>query len=275
MSTDQPANGIAANIENGTVSLGMLDNTYSPTVIEFVGELGLDFVWLDFEHGGPDPWDGPTVENLLRAAERSGIEPLVRLPASKPTLVRKALDLGVRTVLLPRVETAEEVRTAVTSGRFQYDGGAGDRGLAAPRARRWGLADDYIETADAESLVAVTIETRAAVENIDAILDVPELGFVFIGPFDLSVSLGHPGDIDHPEVLAAVETVRSSAVTAGVPVGGIGYDIEDAMEKAQNGYDLLHLGSTTGAVKTAVDGWLDAFDVDRAISDPASQEERF
>jgi len=275
MPTGQPTNGIAANFEDDTVSLGMLDNTYSPTVVEFVGELGLDFVWLDFEHGGPDPWDGPTVENLLRAAERTGIEPLVRLPATEPALVRKAMDLGVKTVLLPRVDTAEEVRAAVKSGHFAYDGANGDRGLAGPRARRWGLAEAYVERADAESLVAVTIETAEAVENIDAILDVPELGFVFIGPFDLSVSLGHPGDIDHPEVLAAVETVRSSAVTAGVPVGGIGYDIEDAMEKAQNGYDLLHLGSTTGAVKTAVDGWLDAFDVDRAISDPASQEERF
>ncbi|ELZ57677.1 MULTISPECIES: HpcH/HpaI aldolase family protein [Halorubrum] len=238
----------------------MLDNAYSPTLVELYGELGVDFVWLDFEHGGPDPWDAGTVENLLRAAERTGVELLVRLPDSDPALVRKALDLGVRNVFLPRVEDAAEVREAVASARFRYDDGPGDRGLAAPRARRWGLADDYVATEDAETMVGTTIETAAAVENLDAILDVPELGFVFIGPFDLSVSLGHPGEIDHPEVEEAVETVRSKAVEAGVPVGGLAFDTDDAAAKAADGYRILNLGSTAGALQKAVSGWLDGYD---------------
>ena len=103
MADRQRANGLAATIDAGGVALGMLDNTYSPTVVEFCGELGLDFVWLDLEHGGPDPWDAGAIENLLRAAERTDIEPLVRLPDTDPTPVRRALDLGVRNVFLPRV----------------------------------------------------------------------------------------------------------------------------------------------------------------------------
>jgi 2-dehydro-3-deoxyglucarate aldolase len=130
MADRQRANGLAATIDAGGVALGMLDNTYSPTVVEFCGELGLDFVWLDLEHGGPDPWDAGAIENLLRAAERTDIEPLVRLPDTDPTLVRKALDLGVRNVFLPRVKTTAEVREAVRSARFDYDGEPGDRGLA-------------------------------------------------------------------------------------------------------------------------------------------------
>jgi len=264
MAEPLPTNGLRKTVDSGGVALGVLDNTYSPTLVEFYGDLGVDFVWLDFEHGGPDPWDAATVENLLRAADGTGTELLVRLPDTSPTLVRKALDLGVKNVFLPRVETADEVREAVKSGRFRYDGDPGDRGLAAPRARRWGLGENYIEASDEETLVGTTIETKEAVENIDAILDVPELGFVFIGPFDLSVSLGHPGEVDHPEVQDAVETVRSAAVEAGVTVGGLGFGMDDVNEKAESGYQILHVGSTTGAVQNAVRGWLEEFDGERS-----------
>ena len=263
MSNSQPSNDLRTQMEAGDVALGVLDSTYSPTLVEMYGELGLDFVWLDFEHGGPDPWDGPTVENLLRAGERTGIELLVRLPDTDPTLVRKALDIGVRTLFLPRVETAEEVRAAVKSARFEYDGDAGDRGLAAPRARRWGLGDEYVESEDSETMVGTTIETQAAVENIDEILAVPDLGFVFIGPFDLSVGLGHPGELDHPDVEEAVETVRSAAVDADVPVGGLGFGMDDVNQKVADGYQMLNLGSTTGALQQAVRDWLEAYERDR------------
>ncbi|EMA65553.1 HpcH/HpaI aldolase family protein [Halorubrum kocurii] len=264
MTDSRPANDLSATLGDGDVALGVLDNAYSPTLVELYGELGVDFVWLDFEHGGPDPWDATQLENLLRAAERTGVELLVRLPDTDPTLVRKALDLGARNVFLPRVDTAEEVRDAVRSARFRYDGGPGDRGLASPRAARWGLADDYVAAEDRETLVGVTVETAASVENIDDILAVPELGFVFIGPFDLSVSLGRPGEIDHPEVREAVEAVRSKAVEADVPVGGLGFGMDDVNEKAENGYQILNLGSTTGAIEGAVTGWLDAADRDDA-----------
>jgi len=267
MANTHPTNGLATTLDEGDVALGLLDNTYSPTVVEFSGELGLDFVWIDLEHGGPDPWDAGTMEDLLRAGERAGVELLVRLPDTDPTLARKALDLGVRSIFLPRVETAAEVRAAVKSARFRYEDGPGDRGLAAPRARRWGQADEYVETEDRETLVGVTIENEESVENIDEILAVPELGFVFIGPLDLSVSLGHPGEVDHPDVQDAVETIRSSAVDAGVPVGGLGFGMDDVNEKTSNGYQMLNLGSTTGALQQTVNGWFDAYEGDRPASE--------
>ncbi|MDB2243134.1 HpcH/HpaI aldolase family protein, partial [Halorubrum ezzemoulense] len=148
-------------------------------------------------------------------------------------------------------------------GTTRAPDGPGDRGLASPRARRWGLADDYVAGEDRETLVGVTIETAESLADLDAILDVPELGFVFIGPFDLSVALGHPGEIDHPDVQEAVERIRSAAVDAGVPVGGLGFGMDDVNEKAENGYQLINLGSTTGALKGVVDGWFDAVTFDR------------
>ena len=252
--------GLKAALDNEGVALGLLDNTYSPALVEFYGELGLDFIWLDLEHGGPDPWDAPTMENLLRAGELADIELLVRLPDTDPTLVRKALDLGARHVFLPRVETAAEVETAVRSARFQYDGEPGDRGLGAPRARRWGQVPDYVEAEDRETVVGTTIETEAAVENIEDILAVPDLGFVFIGPLDLSVSFGHPNELDHPDVQEAVETVRAAAVDAGVPVGGLGFGMDDVNMKAASGYRILNIGSTTGALGGAISDWLDAYE---------------
>ena len=260
MTASLPANDLISILNDGDVALGVLDNAYSPTLVEYYGELGVDFVWLDFEHGGPDPWHGTRLANLLRAAERTDVELLVRLPDTDPTLVRKALDLGVRNVFLPRVETADEVRSAVRSARFRYDDGPGDRGLASPRASRWGLDDDYVAGEDRETLVGVTVETEASVEDLDEILSVPELGFVFVGPFDLSVSLGHPGEFDHPAVQEAVETIRSKAVDAGVPVGGLGFGMDVVNEKAANGYQILNLGSTTAALEGAVTGWLDDYE---------------
>ena len=263
MATPTRTNALLDRIENDDVALGILDNAYSPTLVEFYGDLGLDFVWIDLEHGGPAPGDGPAVDHLLRAAERTDTELLVRLSDTEPASVRKALDAGVRNVFLPRVDAADTVREAVRAARFEYDGEPGERGLAAPRARRWGLAEDYVASEDRETLVGVTIETEAAVSNIDEILDVPELGFVFVGPLDLSVSLGHPGEFDHPDVQAAVETVRSAAVEADVPVGGLGFGMDDVNTKAANGYQILHVGSTTGALKETISSWMDAYDGER------------
>ncbi|GAA0197195.1 aldolase/citrate lyase family protein [Halobacterium noricense] len=240
--------------------LGIADDTYSPTVVELYGDLGLDFIWIDFEHAGPSPWDATAVEQLLRASELSGTELLVRVPVTEPALVRKALDAGVRNVFLSHVDTAEEVRDIVRAAYFHYDGEPGERGLAVPRASRWGQKDDYVATEDEQVLIGVTIESLEAVKNIDAILDVPNLGFVFVGPFDLSVAVGHPGELDHPDVQDAVETVRSASVDQGVPVANLGFGMDDVNEKARNGYQMLNIGTSLLAIQEIVTEWLNEYD---------------
>jgi 2-dehydro-3-deoxyglucarate aldolase len=260
MSTQPRGNALRETLAAGDVALGVLENTYSPTVVELYAALGVDFVWIDLEHGGPGPWDAARLEELLRAVDGTGTELLVRVPDTDPSLVRKALDAGVRNVFLPRVGDAAELEAAVRAGRFEYDGGPGRRGLANPRAGRWGLTDDYVGSEDDSVVVGVTVETEAALEDLADILAVPELGFVFVGPLDLSVSLGHPGEFDHPEVEAAVETIRSAALEADVPVGGLGFGMDDVNEKAANGYQLLNVGTTTGALQAAVTGWLDDYE---------------
>ena len=260
MSESPRTNELRRTVENDDVALGVLDNTYSPTMIEFYGELGLDFVWLDLEHAGPSPANGERLDDLLRAADGNETELLVRLPTPDPALVRKALDAGVRNVFVSRIETADDVRRAVRASRFRYEDGAGDRGFANPRASRWGTAEDYVETEDEETMVGVTVESPTAVDNLDEILEVPELGFVFIGPLDLAVSLGPPGEPTNPDVQAAVEEIREASLDAGVPVGGLGFGTDDVNEKVEQGYQILNLGSTTGAVKRTVSSWFDGYE---------------
>lgn len=261
MANSHRTNSIRETVESGDVALGVLDSAYSPSLVELYGDLGMDFVWIDLEHGGPSPRDGEALEDLLRAAEGTGTELLVRVPASDQSMVRKALDVGVRNLFVSQVESSEDVEQVVSAARFRMGDEPGRRGMANPRASRWGQAEDYAATEDEEVMIGVTLENQQALDELDEILDVPELGFVFLGPLDLSVSLGHPGEPDHPDVQEAVETARSAAVDAGVPVGNLAFGMDDANEKAANGYQILNVGSTTGAVKAAAQGWLDDADV--------------
>ncbi|MFC4542706.1 HpcH/HpaI aldolase/citrate lyase family protein [Halosolutus amylolyticus] len=254
------SNDLRETLESDAVALGVLESAYSPDLVEFYGDLGLDFVWIDLEHAGPSPWDGERMADLLRAADVSGTELLVRLPEPDPGMVRKALDAGVRNLFVSRIETADDVRRAVEAARFRYDGEPGKRGFANPRASRWGTADDYVDTEDEEIVVGVTIESPAAIDNLDEILAVPDLGFVFAGPLDLAVSLGHPGEPTHDEVQAAVEEIREQAIDADVPLGGLGFGMDDVNEKADAGYQLLNLGSTTGALGSTVRSWLEEYE---------------
>ncbi|MFD1514050.1 HpcH/HpaI aldolase family protein [Halomarina rubra] len=248
-------NGLRRIVEDGDTAFGVLDGLYSPALVELYGEFSFDFVWLDLEHAGPSVYDAPTLEHLLRAADATDTELLVRLPSPDPAMVRKVLDAGVRTAFVSRVETAEEARRVVEAARFTYDGGPGQRGMAAPRARRWGHVEDYPTVEDRETLLGVTVESLRAVEHLDDILAVPELGFVFVGPLDLSVSTGHPGQVDHPDVEAAVETVRDRCLDAGVPVGNLTFGMDDVHRKVEQGYQILNVGSTMAALSETLGGW--------------------
>jgi len=192
--------------------------------------------------------DSPTLENLTRAAEVAGTTLLVRLPSGDGDAVRKALDAGVRNILVPRVETAAEVREAVAASRFVHDGAPGERGNAAGRSKVWGTdAERYAECEDASVTVGVMIENATAVDNLDGILSVPDLGFVFVGPSDLSVSLGHPVEPDHPDVAATAERIRAAAVERDVPVGCVANDAATAREAISEGYQVLRVGDEVAA----------------------------
>lgn len=251
-----PMNNIRGRFERSEAVLGVRAETFSPVLVEVYGRLGFDFVWLDFEHGGPSLYDSTALGSLVDAAERAAIELLVRPPSGDPPLIHKVLDAGIRTLLIPRIETAEEVRRAIRATQFVYDDGPGDRG--------WGFgaghpadADEFAEHADESVLVGTMIEHRRAVENIEDILAVPNLGFAFIGANDLSISLGYPRETDHPEVREAIERVENACLDAGVPFGAPRHDTETAATALETGYRILRIGDEVGAVREILGRRLD------------------
>ena len=244
---------IATAISEGETAIGARTVTRSTTFIGVYAELGFDFTWVDLEHGGMSPLDAQAVEPLVWAAEAADIDLLVRLPSGDPHVIRKVLDTGVRTVLIPRVETAEEVRSAVEAARFTYEGAPGERGVASSKASRWGADfDGYADREDRSTTVGVMLENRTAVDNLEEILAVPELGFVFIGPADLSVSLGKPLETADPEVVATIDEIREAGLAADVPVGRIVNDVEKAVEAIDAGYSILRIGGEVGPTRTVL-----------------------
>lgn len=230
--------------------LGVRAKTHDPILIEVYGQLGFDFAWLDFEHGGGPAHDSRHLESIARTCEVAGIEPLVRVPTGDPALIRKVLDAGIHSVLVPRVETVETARAAVAASRFRYDGGPGGRGHAGGRANAYGARmDGYADRADARTLVGIQIESHAAVERLEELLAVPGLGFVMIGHGDLAVSMGKPMEADDPAVRSAIDRVRSACREAGVPAGRAVSSTEAGRDALAAGYQLVRVGDEVDAVR--------------------------
>lgn len=250
-------------IENGGVVLGARASTFSPSLVEVYGNLGLDFVWLDFEHSGRGIWDSHVVEHLTRAAELGGIDLLVRIPYANPPMIRKVLDRGVRNILVPRIDTVEETRQAVKASRFSYEENPGDRGMASQRSSEYGTIENYAEREDKNVNIGVMIEKKNALDNIEDILAVTDLGFVFIGPGDLSAQLGYPGDREHPHVQNAIEAIESASREAEVPLGGIANDPTVATEKIEEGYQMVRIGGEFESVRKTLQQRITEIDTSR------------
>lgn len=233
------------------VLIGAGAASFSPTVVEAFGGIGLDFAWIDLEHSGISPWDSTAVEELVRAGETADIELVVRIPTGEPALVRKVLDAGVRNIVIPRVEGPAEVERAVRAARFTYEGEPGERGVGLGRVNRWGesVDPDYPAREDQAVSIGVNIEQAAAIENLDEILTVPELGFVFLGHYDLSISMGYTDPSVEP-VQAAIATFEETAREAGITFGrSIGPETSEVQARIDAGYDMLLTGNELVAAR--------------------------
>jgi 4-hydroxy-2-oxoheptanedioate aldolase len=212
-------NSTKEKLRNGESVFGCFVRYPSAALVEVLGYCGWDFIVFDGEHGSIEPAD---CEQMVRAGELQGMTPIVRVPVNLPHVILRFLDTGAQGLHVPMVRSAEDAEAVVRSVKYQPRGA---RGLAAVRAADYGQRvpfGEYVAQANAETLIVAHIETQDAVERLSEIIGVDGLDVAFLGPTDLSNSLGLPGDLQHPRVQAVfqrfLDTLSGSNVALGIMV---------------------------------------------------------
>ncbi len=213
-----PVNAFKHALHNKQAQIGLWMGLGNAVSAEICAGAGFDWLVLDGEHG---PNDLTTLlAQLQTVAAYPGANPVVRVPHDNAALLKQILDIGAPTVLVPMVDTAEQAAAIVKACRYpQDDGKGGIRGMAGTRAARWGRYPNYGKEANAQVCVLVQAETREALKNLDAIAATEGVDGVFIGPADLSASMGHIGNPMHPEVQGAIEDAIARIRKAGKAPG--------------------------------------------------------
>ena len=194
--------------------LGIWNSIPGPLVVEILASAGFDWVLLDTEHSLTEI---PDLLAMLQAQAGYPGSAVVRIAGQDAVLMKRVLDMGAQTVMVPYVHTADEAAGMVRAMRYAPRGIRGVSGMS--RATRYGQVKDYTRTADQELCLIVQIETAEAVARIAEIAAVDGVDALFIGPADLAASMGHPGNMGHPEVVAMIERAIKAIVAAGKPAG--------------------------------------------------------
>lgn len=206
-------NQMKAKFAAGEPAFGLSVMFPSPQMVEMARGLGFDWVLIDCEHGSISV---ESAETMIMAAEAAGLTPIVRPPSRAARDISLLMDLGAMGVQVPHVITADDARAAVAAVKYHPQG---SRTMAAGiRAQGYGLAsgsESWTDAANRETLVCVQIEDAEALENIDEILKVDGIDVFFIGPSDLSQSMGHPGNPKAPPVAKAIDDTLGKIAAAG------------------------------------------------------------
>ena len=209
-----PINGFKRALQAGKQQIGVWNTIPGPVVAELLAGCGFDWMVLDTEHSLTDI---PDLMAMLQAVAPYPVNPVVRPQANDAVLIKRVLDLGAQTVLLPYVQTKAEAEAAVRAMHYAPRGFRGVSGMT--RASRFGAVKDYVQRAGEELCLILQVETGEAVDRIQQIATVAGVDAIFIGPSDLAASLGHPGNAGHPEVVAKVEEAIGRLKAVGVPSG--------------------------------------------------------
>ena len=249
-----PLNGgaLAAAVRAGTATLGTFIGTASATAAEVCAAAGFDWLLLDLEHGAGGE---EQVRDVVPAAGSYGVPTVVRVESAERIRMGRVLDLGAAGVMLPRMDSPEQVTEAIRHLRYPPQG---DRGVATyNRACRFGLDAGALDRANDEVLVVVQIESRAAVDAVDEIAAVDGVDVLFIGPRDLSHDLGVPGDVTAPVFAEAANAVVAAAKRHGKAAGLLVNDGAGAAARMEQGFSFVAIGSDSTLLAAAIRTHLD------------------
>ena len=242
-----PVNKFKHALKAGQPQIGIWSSLSSHIVAEILAHSGFDWVLLDTEHS---PNELPMVQNQLHAMQGGAASPVVRVAWNDMVMIKRFLDIGAQTLLLPYVQTAEEAKNAVAYSRYPQDGVRGVAG--ATRAAGYGRIKDYGKKAAGELCLLLQVETRKAMSNLDAIAAVEGVDGVFIGPNDLSADMGYLGNWQHPEVWKVMEDaarrIRQAGKAPGILVGEA-----DGQRCLDMGYLFVAVGADIGMLVRGAD----------------------
>ncbi|MFW6327998.1 MAG: HpcH/HpaI aldolase family protein [Bacteroidota bacterium] len=233
--------------------VGPFMKSSDPAFVEIAGYAGFDFVILDMEHGSVHLQQ---MQNMIRAAEVSDISTVIRLRDRMPETISQALDIGAHAIQVPQITTEEEVRNIIEASKFFPDG---NRGVCRfVRAAKYsGMSSSYYFEKANQTQIIIQVEGLKAIENIESILQVNGFDILFIGPYDLSQSLGVPGKINHPKVISAMKNLIKKAKEAQKYIGVFIDTIDNAMIWRNMGVHYLAYSVDVGiyfsACKSVVD----------------------
>jgi 4-hydroxy-2-oxoheptanedioate aldolase len=214
-------NMLKRKLKEGKTVFGTWSMTGSATVVEAIGGAGLDFVILDMEHGS---MSFETVEHMVRAAEVTGCQPIIRVSDSSEQTILRALETGSRGIMVPHVSTLEQAERIVSACRYTPEG---SRGLS-PYTRNHGFTHENLVTSlkrnNEETFVGVLVEGTEGIENLERIAGVKGLDLVYTGIYDLSQSVGLPGELNHPRVLQMQKQCVAAVKKKGVAAGSFAKD---------------------------------------------------
>jgi 4-hydroxy-2-oxoheptanedioate aldolase len=204
-------------INKGEVVYGMFFKLNNPDVVEMVGIANFDFIIIDTEHGNYSPVD---VANIIRSAENAGISSVVRVHMAIAEDVLHAFDSGADGVQIPSITSIETADEVCASTKYFPDG---NRGLSTTQRAamfgKWNKEQSYFTYSNENSLVVVHVENCEMASKVEELCDIPQIDVIFVGPGDLSQSLGKPGQLNDPEVVALVEDIFKKALAKGKKVG--------------------------------------------------------
>ncbi|HBV98549.1 MAG: 2,4-dihydroxyhept-2-ene-1,7-dioic acid aldolase [Peptococcaceae bacterium BICA1-7] len=245
---NSPGDSLKSKLKNRELTLGSWITLGHPCIAEIMAAAGFDWLTVDMEHSAIST---DQAQQLIQVIELSGCEPLVRVGKNDAKLIGKAMDMGAHGVVVPMVNSRSDAERAVAAVKYPP---LGSRGVGIARAHSYGPSfEKHLAWNNAESVVVVQIEHIDAVKNIDEILSVEGVDAFFVGPYDLSGSIGAPGQFDHPafrEALGAIERAgKMHGISAGYHV--VPADRELVTDRMVNGYtfiafsvDIIFLGDT-------------------------------
>ena len=221
--------------------MGSFVTCNTPDFVEILALAGFDFVVIDNEHG---PMGQESSQHLIRAAELRGITPIVRIPDSLEGTILHILDVGAHGIQAPQVNDSETAEAIVRRSKYHP---LGARGVAFPRSADYGLTDlgKYFDHANSQVLIVTHCENTVCLDNLEAICQVPGIDVIFLGPYDMSQSMGITGQVTHPRIQEAAEKVLTTAKKYGKAAGIFAGTGAIAKERAAQGFQYITVGLDT------------------------------